>query len=272
MKRLSTLAVLTATLLFALMLSGSANAQGGDMAAQVPLLVPEVINVRPHDPTAYTQGLILYDGSLYESAGQYGESTLREVDPETGEVLRQVSMPDEYFAEGLERVGDNLIQITWQENEAFVYDIDTFEVVDTYEYEGQGWGLCTDGRFLFMSSGSSFITLRDMNTFELLYDGLVTLQGQPVTRINELECVGDYIYANVYTTDFILRINKYNGVVDAVIDASSLLTEEERAELASDEVLNGIVYLPDSDTFLITGKHWPNMYEVRFVEAEQPAE
>jgi len=247
-----------------------AAAQGGDPQAMPAYMIPEVISVRPHDPSAYTQGLLLYDGFLYESAGEYGESTLRQVDPDTGEVLRQISIPDTYFAEGLERIGDRLIQLTWKEDSAFVYDINTFELLDTISYDGEGWGLCADDRFLFMSDGSSFITLRDRDTFDFLFDGMVTIQNQPVARINELECVGDYIYANIYLTDYIVKINKFNGVVEAVIDASGLLTDEERAALASDEVLNGIVYLPDSDTFLITGKHWPKMFEVNFVESEPP--
>jgi len=247
-----------------------AAAQGGDPTAMPTYMVPEVISTRPHDPEAYTQGLLFYDGYLYESAGEYGVSTLRQVDPESGEVLRQISVPGEYFAEGLERIGDHLIQLTWKEDTAFVYDIDTFELLDTISYEGEGWGLCADDRFLFMSDGSSFITLRDRDTFNFLFDGMVTFQNQPVARINELECVGDYIYANIYLTDYIIKINKFNGVVEAIIDASNLLTDEERAALASDEVLNGIVYLPDSDTFLITGKHWPEMFEVRFVESEPP--
>lgn len=248
-----------------------AAAQGGDPRLPPTFMVPEVISTRPHDPGAYTQGLLLYDGFLYESAGEYGESTLRQVDPETGEVLRQISIAPEYFAEGLERIDDRLIQLTWKENSAFVYDIDTFELLDTISYEGEGWGLCADDRFLFMSDGSSFLTLRDRETFDLLFDGMVTIQNQPVARINELECVGDYVYANIYLTDYIIKINKYNGVVEAIIDASGLLTDEERAALASDEVLNGIVYLPDSDTFLITGKHWPKMFEVRFVESDPPS-
>ncbi len=264
-------ALLFVLTVMAVLPAGSAAAQGGNPFVSPAILVPEVVSVRPHDPTAYTQGLLLYDGLLYESAGLYAESTLRQVDPESGEVLRQISVPDEYFAEGLERVGDRLIQLSWKENTAFVYDITTFELLETYEYEGEGWGLCADDRFLFMSDGSSFITLRDPETFELLFNGVVTIQGQPVTRINEMECVGDYIYANVYMTDYILQINKYNGVVEGLIDASGLLTDEERASLANGEVLNGIAYLPESDTFLITGKHWPKMFEVRFVESEQSA-
>lgn len=267
MKR-RTLLVLAALLLMAVILEPVFAQSENPMTNQVKLYVPEVISVRDHDVSAYTQGLLLYNGLLYESAGQYGESTLREVDPETGEVLRSVDVPEEYFAEGLERVEETLIQLTWKENTALVYDLETFEQIGSYTYEGEGWGLCSDGRYLYMSDGSPFIDLIDMETFEPIFSGAVTFQGQPVQNINELECVGDYIYANIWQTDYIVQIDKSNGVVVALIDASELLTPEERGALEASSVLNGIVYLPDTDTFLITGKRWPKMFEVRFVEKE----
>ncbi|HML22555.1 MAG TPA: glutaminyl-peptide cyclotransferase [Aggregatilinea sp.] len=238
----------------------------------VPLLVPEVISVRDHSTTAFTEGLIFSsDGMMYESAGLYGESTLRQVDPETGEVLKSIDIPEEYFAEGLAQVGDHLIQLTWQENTAFVYDIDTFEQVDTFSYEGEGWGLCYDGAYLYQSDGTSFITLRDPETFDPVFSGLVSIQGQPVANINELECVGDSIWANLWKTDYIIRIDKSNGVITGVVDTTALLTADERAQLGSGDVLNGIAYNPDTDTFLITGKNWPHMYEVRFVDQAEAA-
>lgn len=228
-------------------------------------MVPEVVETRPHDATAFTQGLILYDGSLYESTGLYGSSSLREVDPETGAVIRQVPIPEQYFAEGLERVDDRLIQITWQEQIAFVYDITTFEQIATFSYEGEGWGLCYDGIDLYMSNGSDQLTVRDPGTFAVREIVPVTLEGQPVVRLNELECVGSTVFANIWQTDTIVQIDKESGRVVAVIDATGLLTAEERSLT---DVLNGIVYLPESDTFLITGKLWPKMFEVRFVVTE----
>ncbi len=234
----------------------------------VTLLVPEVLSIRPHDPTAWTQGLLLHDGYLYESTGQSGFSTLRKVDPLSGEVLQQISIPEQYFAEGLALVGERLIQLTWKSGIAFVYDWETFEQVGTFAYEGEGWGLCTDGQYLYMSDGTPFLAVREPETFELIFSGLVTVQGSIVERINELECVGDHIYANIWQTDYIVQIDKRNGVVTAIIDASSLITDDERAELGDGEALNGIAYLPETDTFLLTGKHWPWMFEVRFVEAE----
>jgi glutamine cyclotransferase len=235
----------------------------------VTVYVPEVIATYPHDPGAYTQGLLWYDGSLYESTGKYGESTLREVDPQTGEVKRSIDIPEEYFGEGLALVDDMLIQLTWKTGVAFIYDRATFEKTGTFTYSGEGWGLCSDGRYLYMSDGSSFLQIRDPQTFDLIFNGLVTLQGRVVEKLNELECVGDYVYANVYETDYIVQIDKTNGVAVGVIDTANLVPPEEKAQFAAGEVLNGIVYLPDSDTFLITGKHWPKMYEVKFVAQDQ---
>ncbi len=226
---------------------------------------PELLTTRPHDPTAFTQGLILYNGSLYESTGLYGQSSLREVDPATGTVIRQIPLAELYFAEGLERVEDRLIQITWQEQIAFVYDIATFTQIKTFTYEGEGWGLCYDGTALYMSNGSDQLTVRDPDTFVVRQTIPVTLDGQPVVRLNELECVGSTIFANIWQTDTIVQIDKVTGQVVASIQADGLLTPEEAAAA---DVLNGIVYLPATDTFLITGKLWPAMFEVRFVLTE----
>lgn len=247
------------------------------------MLVPEVLNVYPHDPNAFTQGLLWHDGKLYESTGLRGESSLREVDLTTGEVLRRVDVtrpasernagkPD-YFAEGLERVGDTLIQLTWTEGKAFVYDLATFERISTFTYEGEGWGLCYDGKHLYMSDSTQFIDLRDPATFELIVSFAVTLNSSLLNPqlLNELECVGDDIYANLWQTDYIVQIDKLNGVVKGVIDASGLLTQGERlANLRRDRgaVLNGIAYNPETETFFITGKKWENIYEVRFVPKE----
>ena len=254
-------------------------------SAQTPAfaeLVPEVLNSYPHDDEAFTQGLIYFEGDLYESTGLRGRSSLRQVDIETGEPLRLLPVArteealaadpslTQYFAEGLERVGDRLYQLTWQEGEALVYDLATFEQVDTFEYEGEGWGLCYDDRYFIMSAGSQYLHLPDVETFELVVSYMVTVGGSPIAPnlLNELECVGDYVYANLWQTDFIVQIDKFDGSVVAAIDASSLLTEEERAGLvAGSDVLNGIAYNPDNDSFYITGKNWPKLFEVRFVPA-----
>lgn len=248
--------------------------QAQDDAPVVARLVPEVINVYPHDPMAFTQGLLIHDGVFYESTGSRPVptlSTLRRVDIEQGEVLQRLELDEAYFGEGLERVGDRLIQLTWTSGEAFVYDIETFERLETYTYEGEGWGLCYDGRYLFMSDSTNYLQVRDAETFDLVVKFLVTLDGNPIQEslLNELECVGDYIYANLWLTDFIVQIDKFSGQITAVIDASGLLTGEEREALDANAVLNGIAYDDENETFFITGKLWDKMFEVRFVEAEE---
>lgn len=266
----------------------------------VEQLVPEVINTLPHDPTAFTQGLVLHEDLFYESTGKFGASSLRQVDPATGEVLVQVNLPPYIFGEGLALVNDRLIQLTWTNGAAIVYDFEAFrdnalDDASIYQYEGQGWGLCYDGEHLYMSDGSSTLFQRDPNTFEVVGQVEVTLDGDPVSRLNELECVEASVYANVYQTDQIVRIDKSSGEVTASIDASGLLSAEDRAAVGGglvgttlnnllfdastgkfvnyretyggDNVLNGIAYNPTTDTFFITGKMWPRIYEVRFVEA-----
>jgi len=270
-----------AALLCLALLALSAQAQQEAFATPARLTV-EVLASYPHDPQAFTQGLLWHEGVLYESTGLRGESSLRRVSLEDGEVQERlpVSRPAEqlsganplpdYFAEGLALVDERLIQLTWTEGEAFVYDLATFERLDTYRYEGEGWGLCYDGRYLYHSDGTSYLSLRDAQTFELIVKFMVTLQGQALAAnlLNELECVGDVVYGNLWQTDFIVQIDKRDGQVIGVIDATELLSEEERAALNPNAVLNGIAYNPESDTFYITGKLWPKLFEVRFVPAQ----
>lgn len=222
----------------------------------------KVISVRPHDSTAYTQGLVWDHGTLYESAGLYGRSSLRQVDPRTGEVLRRFDLAPGFFAEGLALVDSRLLQLTWKEGVAFQYDTRTFERTGEFHYEGEGWGLCDDGRRLVMSDGSDHLGFRDRRTFALLGGVDVRLDGRPATQLNELECVDGAIYANVWRTDDILRIDPASGRVTAVIDAAGLL---DPAALEKADVLNGIAYDPEKKVFYITGKLWPKMFEVVFV-------
>lgn len=234
----------------------------------VPIFTTEVITTYPHDPASYIQGLVLHEGKFYESAGRYGESQLREVDPTTGEVLRMRPLSEQFFAEGLALVEDRLIQITWQEGIAWFYDLETFQPLGIYFYEGQGWGLCYDGEQLWMSDGSDRLFARNPITFKVEAELPVTIGGTPQSQINELECVGETIYANIYQTDEIVQIDKATGEVIALIDASNLLTPEKRATLQSGEVLNGIAYDPEQDVFYLTGKRWDTLFEVRFVPVE----
>lgn len=266
----------------------------------VEQLTVEVVNTLPHDPTAFLQGLVLHDGLFYESTGRYGLSSLRQVTPETGAVLYQVNLPANLFAEGLALVDDRLIQLTWQNGVALVYDLaavqqNALQFARFLLYEGEGWGLCYDGAAVYRSDGSATLFLHDPATFEVTGEVEVTLDGAPVTQLNELECVGDSVYANVWQTDDILRIDKASGRVTARIDAAGLLTPAETAALGEQQrgqvlnnlvfssqnqafiniaerlgsggTLNGIAYNPDTETFFITGKLWPKIFEVRFVPA-----
>src|SRR3954447_2589714 len=233
----------------------------------IALDVPErlkvaVVSTRPHDPGAFTQGLLLDGDTLYESRGLNGKSSLREVDPRTGTVKRRLDVPYEYCAEGLALADGRLIQLTWQTEKAFVYNRADFKAVGEFRYDGEGWGLCYDGSRLVMSDGSDRLTFRDPKTFAVQSILNVTRSGQPARELNELECVDGLVYANVWQTDNILRIDPKNGRVTGVIDASGLLTPEERQKA---DVLNGIAWSPKTKTFLITGKLWPKMFEVRFV-------
>jgi glutaminyl-peptide cyclotransferase len=240
-------------------------ARAGELPEQ---LVAEVISVRPHDPGAFTQGLLLHDGDLYESTGLTGRSSLRQVEPLTGEVKRRRELAPELFGEGLALAGGRLVQITWQDGRAFSYDLaDWAAAPREFRYSGEGWGLCADGSRLVMSDGSSRLTFRDPSTFEPTGGVSVTLAGQPVERLNELECVDGEVYANVWQTDEIVRIDAAGGVVTGVVRADGLLTPAERQ---ATDVLNGIAYDPQTGHFLITGKLWPKLFEVAFVPRATP--
>jgi glutaminyl-peptide cyclotransferase len=236
------------------------NHETAEVLRQVPLLIRKL----PHDPGAFTQGLLVHEGKFYESTGRRGSSSLREVNRETGEVLRFVPLAEQYFGEGLTLAGDRLIQLTWLSGVAFVYDLKTLARQRTFEFTGQGWGLCHDGESLFMTDGSATLYRRDPNTFAVLGTQLVTLNGQPLGRLNELECVGGHVYANVFMTNRIAKIDKKGGKVVADIDASALASISGRPH-HPDAVLNGIAYEPESDTFYLTGKLWPAIFQVRFV-------
>lgn len=227
-------------------------------------LTVEVVRVLPHDPGAFTQGLLLHDGLLYESTGLVGRSSLRQVALETGEVIRQRDIPPPYFAEGLELVADELLQLTYRAGKLFRWDLQTFEPRGEQEYDGEGWGLCYDGEWLWMTDGSATLTKRDPQTFAVADEVTVLRGGQPVVRLNELECVGTAVYANVWLTDEIVRIDKASGTVEATIDASSLRTDLP-PNLGGDAVLNGIAYDAERELFIVTGKLWPSLFEVRFV-------
>jgi glutaminyl-peptide cyclotransferase len=241
-------------------LGGSLLAQG--QATQATLrLRAQVVRTYPHDRAAFTQGLVLHNGKIFESTGLVGRSTLREVELATGSVIRSVDVPPPVFAEGLALVGTKLFQLTWQNGKVFTYDSATFKKTGEFAYRGEGWGLCYDGRQLVMSDGSDKLTFRQPSDFSIARTVAVTMDGKPVGNLNELECVDDVVYANVWMTDTIVRIDAKSGRVLAVIDAANLLTAAERAGV---DVLNGIAYDPSDRSFLITGKLWPKVFRVQF--------
>lgn len=233
-----------------------------------------ILATHPHDPTAFTQGLEYRDGVVYEGTGLNGRSTVRRVALETGEVEQSASLERQHFGEGIALVGDHLWQLTWQSEVAFYRRVSDFEVVREVEYEGEGWGLCHDGRRLVMSDGSSHLFFRSPETFALEGDIQITLDGRPLDRLNELECVDGLVYANVWQTDHIARIDPETGIVTGWIDTSlhegspegARMLEPEDAEHA--DVLNGIAWMPDRRRFLVGGKEWPHLFEVEFVAAE----
>ena len=255
-------AVALAVVVLAGALPRGAAAEAPAAAVAPAQLRVEVLETLPHDPGAFTQGLVWHAGLLLESTGLPGRSSLREVEPNTGKVRRRVDLEEHFFGEGVALVGDRLIQLTWQHGVALVYDHFRFAETKRFTYEGEGWGLCWDGRDLVMSDGSSRLFFRDPETFALRRSVEVRLRGQPLARINELECVGGSVFANVWMTDEIVVIDAKDGTVTAVIDAAGLLTPVERARA---DVLNGIAHDPKSGDFYVTGKLWPKLFRVRFV-------
>lgn len=233
----------------------------------------------PHDRQAFTQGLVFRDGVLYESTGQYGASTLRKVDPATGKVLAHTSLPRQYFAEGIEMVDDRIYQLTWREGFCFVYDRETLRPVEQFRYRGEGWGLAYDGQSLIMSDGSDSLYFHDPKTFKRTRTIRVTdhdaktKKPVPIRNLNELEYIRGEIWANVWQSTRIVRIDPETGSVTGWIDCNGFVPEEYKAELAGpirnrERVLNGIAFDPDRNRVYITGKNWPVLYEIEIVDPE----
>ncbi|HEY6424934.1 MAG TPA: glutaminyl-peptide cyclotransferase [Pseudonocardiaceae bacterium] len=226
----------------------------------------QILATLPHDNTMYTEGLEIHDGVLYEGSGLVGQSRVRAVALSNGAVLAEAMLPAPLFGEGLTVTGDRLWQLSWTNGTAIERDPATLAERRRVPYQGEGWGLCHDGHQLVMSDGTDQLTLRDTVTFAPTGQVAVTLDGDPVQQLNELECADGVVWANVFQTDRILRINPGTGVVTGVVDASGLLSPQQRAHA---DVLNGIAAIPGTDEFLITGKYWPSLFRVRFVAAPQ---
>nr|WP_242623523.1 glutaminyl-peptide cyclotransferase [Pseudonocardia sediminis] len=235
----------------------------GDPAVTAPAARPAVLGEVPHDRTAFTQGLELDGGTLYEGTGLAGRSQLRELDPATGTLRRSVPVPNGYFGEGITVSGDRIWQLTWKDGVALEWDRASLRLLREVPTDGEGWGLCDlgggPGGRLVRSDGTSTLRFHDPATFAQTGTVDVTLDGDPVPALNELECVDGQVWANVWRTDRIVRIDPGTGEVTAVVDASGLLTPERSAGV---DVLNGIAHL-GGDEYLLTGKLWPALFRVR---------
>jgi len=234
--------------------------------AGIPIYTYEVVNIYPHDPGAFTQGLLFLDGALLESMGLHGQSSLRKVELKTGRVLKHVEVPEQYFAEGLAVLTDKVFQLTWQDHKVFIYDLKSLRLEREFPYESEGWGLTTDGQWLILSDGTDQIRFLDPLTFEVKRTIRVQTLGLPVDRLNELEYIKGEIFANVWDTDYVVRIDPVTGRVFGVIDFSGLLAAQDRRE---NNVLNGIAYDAVEDRLFVTGKRWPKLFEVRLKLSEK---
>lgn len=269
-------ALLTVTTVFSAMLFAACTDESNDQAhpdtttvpprpvVQVPQFTVRVVHQYPHDTSAFTQGLVFHEGKLLESTGRPGLSSLREVDIESGRVIRRFEVPAPYFAEGLALVDAKLYQLTWQNYMGFVYDLSSFRQIDTFRYYGEGWGLTTDGERLVMSDGTAQIRFLKPDDATILETLNVKIPGgPPVSSLNELEWIDGEIWANVYQTDRIVKIDPVTGAVTGIIDLSGLLPNEGRT--GREDVLNGIAYDPATKRLFVTGKLWPLLFEIEIV-------
>ncbi|QTN34239.1 glutaminyl-peptide cyclotransferase [Akkermansiaceae bacterium] len=228
-----------------------------------PMLGYEVLRELPHDTGAFTQGLLLSHGDWIETTGGYGTSSIRRVEKETGKVLRKRDLPANFFGEGVADLDGKLHQLTWHGRQGFLYDTKTLEPLGNFRYDGEGWGLTSDGASLVMSDGSDRLRFLDPKTFRVWRELRVRLNGKPVNLLNELEFIEGEIFANVWHSDFILRINPKDGTVLGVIDLTGIDAKSRR--LDPEHVLNGIAYDPQSRELFVTGKCWPKIYQIRLI-------
>lgn len=220
----------------------------------------------PHDPAAFTQGLLLHAGRIYESTGRYGRSEIRVTDLPTGTVVKSRRLAADRFGEGLTRVGDLLYQLTWKSGVGYVYALETLALADSFEYAGEGWGLASDGESLIMSDGTSVVRFLDRTTYGLSRELHVTDGGAPLSQINELEYIDGQLFANVYQSDWIVRIDIESGVVTGRYSMRGLLRPRDRTALT--DVLNGIAYSAEDQRLLVTGKNWPYLFDVQLVNGD----
>jgi glutamine cyclotransferase len=241
--------------------NGDRNSNQPPPAGPAPRYGYQIVNIWPHDSNAFTQGLILTDGKLLESTGQEGFSSLRSVELETGKILKKVDVPPPYFAEGIALLNGKIYQLTWQQHAGFIYDSQSFERVGQFNYEGEGWGLTTDGQSLILSDGSNRIRFIDPAGFRVTKTITVLDANTPVQELNELEYVQGEIYANVWHDNRIATIDPQSGRVTSWIDLTGLMPEGELQD--PEAVLNGIAYDQTNSRLYVTGKLWPRLFEIK---------
>ena len=229
----------------------------------------QVVRTIPLEETSFTQGLEVLEGSIFQSSGLYGESRLSEIDLQSGNIIREMPINDSYFAEGITVFDQSIIMLTWKEEKAFRIDISNFSIIENFSFEGEGWGICFNGEHLVMSNGTSQISFRDPETFEINHTIQVTWDGQPVSNINELECVEREILANVWLQDVILSIDSISGNVQYFVSPTSISSTQGNN---SNEVLNGIAFDKSSGGFWITGKNWTHIYLIEISPKETSSE
>ncbi len=252
--------------------SGPANKPvNSTQPAKLPTYSYEIVNTYPHDAGAFTQGLLFHNGFLYEGTGGDDEnndpfySSLRKVEIETGKVLQKHDVPREYFGEGIALLGDKIYQLTWKEGKAFVYDLETFRLLQEFNYQGQGWGLTEDGTNLYQSDGTHVIRVLDPETFKTVRSIIVTDEnGKPVMQLNELEWVKGEIWANIWQKGWIARIDPQSGKLLGRINLDKIL-DEELKQNRNANVLNGIAYDEAGDRLFVTGKLWRRLFEIKIV-------
>lgn len=250
-------------LLTALFLSPAKKQQ----ANHTPVYSYSIVNVYPHDPNAFTQGLVYADGVLYEGTGLRGQSTLRKVELTSGIVLQLHELPEEYFGEGITLYDGKIIQLTWQANVGFVYDRNSFLLLDKFYYEEEGWGITFDGSRFIISDGTATLHFVDPATFTETGRVEVRDKNGPVSNLNELEFINGEVFSNVYMTDRIVRIDPQSGQVTGWIDLSGILPPEDRTRQV--DVLNGIAYDAENDRLFVTGKLWPKLFEIKLHRVNQ---
>lgn len=259
MKRITSLLAL-----FALLLAASAHAQSG-----IPIYGYKVVRTYPHDTGAYTEGLFYLDGYLYESTGTEGESTIRKVELATGKVLQKADLAPPDYGEGIVAWKNRLIQLTWQSHHGYVYDLHSFKRISEFNYPGEGWALTSDDKHLYMSDGTPTLRVLDPDTLKQTGKIDVTALGRPLVNLNELEWVKGQIYANVWLTQNIVRIDPASGKVVGVINLNGLAPDPQTLADPSNDVLNGIAYDAKHDRLFVTGKRWPLIYEITLTPPQQ---